>query len=252
MKSSEKTNKCGYSGQIVAGSAFGLFVSLVVASSAVADEEIAARGASLFDKECSRCHQVGTDAKNKVGPHLDLIIGRKAGSVEAFRYSGALREAGEEGLHWDEATLDQYIEKPRDFIKGNRMSYRGMASAEDRMALLTWLGKISKAEPSENLAVSAPASTGLAPGFADEILKIEGDVAYGEYLSGDCVTCHQITGQMEGIPSIVGVPTDYFVRALVEYKTNIRTNEVMKNRVINLTNEEIAALAAYFGGLEPQ
>lgn len=118
--------------------------------------------------------------------------------------------------------------------------------------LLKWLEDISQNAPSENLEVSASASTGQAPGFADEILKIQGDVAYGEYLSGDCVTCHQITGQVEGIPSIVGVPPDYFVRALVEYKNNIRVNEVMKNRVVNLTNEEIAALAAYFGGLEPQ
>lgn len=252
MKKSEKTTRFAKGLLTAPSSAFGFFLFLIAATSANAEEDIAARGATLFDKECSRCHQVGADAKNKVGPHLDLIIGRKAGSVEAFRYSSALKEAGENGLHWDEASLDQYIEKPRDFIKGNRMSYRGMASSDDRKALLTWLGTISKAEPSDNLAVSAPASTGLAPGFADEILKIDGDVAYGEYLSGDCVTCHQITGQMEGIPSIVGVPKDYFIRALVEYKINIRTNEVMKNRVINLTNEEIAALAAYFGGLEPQ
>jgi cytochrome c len=217
-----------------------------------ADEALANRGESLFSKECARCHQVGIEAKNKVGPHLDLIIGRTAGTVENFRYSKALKKAGEGGLDWDESSLDQYIEKPRTFIKGNRMSYRGMSKPEDRKALLAWLKSISEAKPSQNLEVSASASAGQAPGFADEILKIEGDTEYGEYLSGDCVTCHQISGQVSGIPSIVGVPMDYFVRALVEYKTNVRTNEVMKNRVVNLSNEEIAALAAYFGGLEPQ
>jgi len=228
------------------------FSCVLNASVSSADEALSKLGEGLFERDCARCHQVGIDAKNKVGPHLDQIIGRTAGTVDSFRYSKALRTAGEDGLIWDAATLDQYIEKPRSFIKGNRMSYRGMASAKDRKALLAWLGSISKAEPSENLDVSASASAGQAPGFADEILMINGDVAYGEYLAGDCVTCHQISGQVEGIPSIVGVPPDYFVRALVEYKTNIRTNEVMKNRVVNLSNEEIAALAAYFGSIEPQ
>ena len=66
------------------------------------------------------------------------------------------------------------------------------------------------------------------------------------------MTCHQPTGHVEGIPSIVGLPRDYFIRSLFEYKNNIRSNEVMKLRVGNLSNEEIAALAAYFGSLEPQ
>lgn len=225
-----------------------LFASLLGSIERVGADE----GATLFNSECARCHQVGEEAKNKVGPHLDMILGRVAGSVESFRYSNALKEAGEKGLVWDEAALDQYIEMPRTFIKGNRMSYRGLSNAEDRKALLIWLSNISEAKPSIDLEVSASASAGLAPGFADEILTLKGDPEYGEYLSGDCVTCHQIGGQVEGIPSIVGIPSDYFIRALVEYKTNIRTNEVMKNRVVNLSNEEIAALAAYFGGLEPQ
>ena len=109
------------------------------------------RAVPRFYKECSKCHEVGDDAKNKVGPHLDRIIGRKAGSVEAFRYSNALKKAGEDGLHWDETSLDQYIEKPRDFIKGNRMSYRGMASADDRKALVGLARNHLQSEPSGNL-----------------------------------------------------------------------------------------------------
>lgn len=209
-------------------------------------------GEALFRKNCASCHQVGAGAKNKVGPHLDLIIGRVAGKVPEFRYSKAVRKAGDEGLVWDADSISTFIEKPRTFIKGNRMSFRGLPDADDRSALVTWLANTSDALPTDDLSQSASASSGLAPGFADEILSIAGDPEYGEYLSGDCVTCHQVSGQAEGIPSIVGVPSDYFVRALVEYKTNVRSNEVMKNRVANLSNEEIAALAAYFGGLEPQ
>lgn len=230
---------------LVAAVAFGAMASL-------APEATASDGAKLFESQCARCHQVGEGAKNKVGPHLDQLFGRIAGSVENFRYSSALKEAGEDGLVWDKDTVNAYVEKPREFVKGNRMSYRGMSDPEDRKALVDWLAGISVAAPSEDLSQAASASEGQAPGFVTEILTIEGDVAYGEYLAGDCVTCHQVTGQVEGIPSIVGVPRDYFIRALVEYKTNVRTNEVMKNRVVNLSNEEIAALAAYFGELQPQ
>ena len=89
-------------------------------------------------------------------------------------------------------------------------------------------------------------------GFADIVLQMEGDREYGEYLAGECVTCHQASGHADGIPSIVGLPRGYFVRSLFEYATNVRSNEVMKLRVSNLTNEEIAALAAYFSSLDPQ
>lgn len=226
---------------------FGACVALFGSSATYADD-----GEKLFKSQCASCHQVGAGAKNKVGPHLDLIIGRPAGAVPEFRYSRALQQAGADGLKWDAGSLDGYIEKPRDFIKGNRMSYRGMSDAGERSTLIAWLANISNALPTDDLSESASASTGQAPGFTEAILEIAGDAEYGEYLSGDCVTCHQITGQAEGIPSIVGVPKDYFIRSLVEYKTNVRSNEVMKNRVANLTNDEIAALAAYFEGLVPQ
>jgi cytochrome c len=89
-------------------------------------------------------------------------------------------------------------------------------------------------------------------GFADIVLQMEGDPEYGEYLAGECVTCHQASGHADGIPSIVGLPKDYFVTSLFEYLNNVRSNDVMKLRVANLSNEEIAALAAYFSSLEPQ
>ena len=83
-------------------------------------------------------------------------------------------------------------------------------------------------------------------------LQIEGDREFGEYLAGECVTCHQASGQSAGgVPAIVGMPREYFIEALFEYKTNVRSNEVMKLRVVNLENEDIAALAAYFESLQP-
>lgn len=105
---------------------------------------------------------------------------------------------------------------------------------------------------SAETAKPAQAPDTEARSFADIVLRMEGDRAYGEYLAGECVTCHRQSGAANGIPPIVGLPKDYFVQSLFEYKTNVRSNEVMKLRVVNLANEEIAALAAYFSSLEPQ
>ncbi len=235
--------------RIASTAAFGLLLS---AAAGATEAGLTESGKGLFEKECARCHEIGAGARNKVGPHLDALFGRVAGSISEFRYSTAVKTAGEGGLVWDEDTLSHYVEKPREFLKGNRMSYRGMASADDRAALIAYLKSSADAAPTGDLAATASVSETGAPGFADIILQIDGDRAYGEYLSGDCVTCHQISGQVSGIPSIVGVPRDYFVRAMVEYKTNVRTNEVMKLRVQNLDNEDIAALAAYFSEIVPQ
>jgi cytochrome c553 len=74
-----------------------------------------------------------------------------------------------------------------------------------------------------------------------------GDMALGEYLSGECVTCHQLSGAVTaGVPSIVGLSQEEFIAALIAYKTGIRENQVMRGIAARLTDEEIAALAAYF------
>lgn len=208
-------------------------------------------GEKLFG-QCKGCHEIGAGAHHKVGPHLDGIFGRTAGSSEGFKYSVAMKKAGEDGLKWDAEALAKYIEKPRDFIKGNRMSYRGMAKEEDRKLLIEWLAAKSSEAPAADTAHKIDDTSSTVRGFADAVLALEGDKEYGQYLSGECVTCHQITGQVSGIPSIIGIPRDYFVRAMLEYKNNIRTNEVMKLRAANITNEDLAALAAYFESLEPQ
>jgi cytochrome c553 len=80
-----------------------------------------------------------------------------------------------------------------------------------------------------------------------------GDRALGEYLSSECVTCHQVSGrQTGGIPAIVGLPQDAFVALMDSYKRRERDNQVMQTMAGRLSEEEIAALAAYFGSLRPQ
>lgn len=79
-----------------------------------------------------------------------------------------------------------------------------------------------------------------------------GDKAYGQYLSNECVTCHQLSGNFAGIPPIVGRPEESFVEIMQEYKTKKRSNPVMQTIADRLGEKEIAALAAYFGSLPKQ
>lgn len=75
-------------------------------------------------------------------------------------------------------------------------------------------------------------------------VRAEGDPAYGEYLSGTCVTCHgSATGS---IPPIEDLPYDYFVMALEEYREGVRSNPAMASVAQGLGDEEIAALAAFY------
>ncbi len=98
------------------------------------------------------------------------------------------------------------------------------------------------------LSVLLAASGGLSA--AAQASK--GDRALGEYLSSECVTCHQVSGRFEGIPSIVGWPEESFVEIMNEYRHKKRSNVVMQTIVARLSEEELAALAAFFGSLTPK
>lgn len=77
-----------------------------------------------------------------------------------------------------------------------------------------------------------------------------GDVAYGEYLSSECVTCHQRSGHVTaGVPSIVGWPEDQFIAVMHSYRARDRDNVVMQTIAARLGDDEVAALAAYFARL---
>ncbi len=80
---------------------------------------------------------------------------------------------------------------------------------------------------------------------------VKGDRELGQYLSSECVTCHQASGrQSDGVPTIVGWPEDQFVAVMLAYKNNDREHQVMRTVAARLSKEEIAALAAYFGELK--
>jgi len=95
-------------------------------------------GEQLF-RRCQACHMVGENAKPRVGPPLNDLFGRQAGTYEGFRYSPAMKSAGEEGLIWNAETVSAYLEKPRQYIPGNRMAYPGLRKAEDRQNVIAYL-----------------------------------------------------------------------------------------------------------------
>lgn len=119
----------------------------------------AANGEKVF-KRCAACHTVGEDAKHRVGPHLNDIVGRSAGSAEGFKYSKAMDEAGAGGVVWDEGTLDAYLADPRGYIKGNRMSFAGLRKDSERADVIAYLRSFSGDDGS---AAAAPAAPQPAP-----------------------------------------------------------------------------------------
>jgi len=107
------------------------------------DPELVAAGETVFRK-CRACHQVGEGASNRVGPHLNAIIGRSAGSVEGFRYSSAMQDAGGGGLVWSEESLREFLTNPRDFLAGTKMSFAGLRDEDDVAAIIAYLGSMSE------------------------------------------------------------------------------------------------------------
>ncbi|WP_420402323.1 c-type cytochrome [Nisaea sp.] len=204
-------------------------------------------GEQLF-KVCKSCHRMGEGARNGVGPHLNGIFGRAAGAIDDFNYSEGMIRAGSDGLVWDAESLDLYIENPKTFVSKTRMNFAGMPDPVERSHLLAYLRAFSD-RPSD-IPEAAPTSTPTDHALDPTILAIVGDPDYGEYLSGECLTCHQKSGASEGIPSITGWPKEDFVVAMHAYKREIRPHPVMRMIAGRLSDEEIAGLAAYFEGLD--
>lgn len=102
------------------------------------DPELIAAGEKVFAK-CKACHMVGEDAKNRVGPVLNGVIGRTAGTYEGYKYSQAMVEAGESGIIWTTDELTQYLQNPKALIPGTKMNFAGLKKDEDIRALEAFL-----------------------------------------------------------------------------------------------------------------
>jgi cytochrome c len=114
----------------------GLAITLTIALSAVsARAQDAAEGEKVFIK-CKACHQIGEGAKNAIGPVLNGVVGRPAGSYAGYSYSDANKTSG---ITWDEATLKVYLKNPRAKVPGTKMIFPGLTKEEDIDNVIAYL-----------------------------------------------------------------------------------------------------------------
>jgi len=117
----------------------GAFIAVLVLAGATPNPgyaQDAEHGKTIF-KACAACH--ATDHANRVGPGLEGIIGRTAGTVPDFRYSNAMKKSD---IAWDTKILDAYLESPQQVVPGNRMPYAGLKNPTDRTDLVAYLATL--------------------------------------------------------------------------------------------------------------
>ena len=103
---------------------------IVLASSAVAPAALAQdaeAGKASFNK-CLACHAIGEDAKNKVGPELNGLDGRKSGTAPDYNYSEANKNSG---ITWNEANFKEYIKDPKAKVPGTKMFFAGIKNEKE-------------------------------------------------------------------------------------------------------------------------
>jgi cytochrome c len=107
----------------------------LLALPAVASAQDAEAGKKVFTK-CAPCHSIGPGAKNKVGPELNGIIGRKAGTAEGFTYSDGMKNSG---ITWDDAQLHEWITDPKKKVPGTKMLFPGVKDETERDDLVAYI-----------------------------------------------------------------------------------------------------------------
>lgn len=114
---------------------FSIAGAALVASAGAAIAQDAAAGEKVFTK-CKICHQIGENAKNAVGPVLNGVVGRPAGSYPGYNYSEANKTSG---ITWDEANLKAYLKNPREKVPGTKMVFPGLPSDDDIANVIAYL-----------------------------------------------------------------------------------------------------------------
>ncbi len=114
------------------------FLLLAVSAGSAYAQGDATAGEQVF-KKCATCHMIGEGAKTKVGPELNGVVGRKAGSVEGFNYSAAMKAEGDKGVVWGPDTLTPFLTKPQDYVHGTKMTFPGLPNPDDVANVIAYL-----------------------------------------------------------------------------------------------------------------
>ena len=96
-----------------------------------------AEGAKIF-KKCAACHSISQGGGNKIGPALWGVLGRKAGSVSGYKYSKAMIAYGKS---WSFEEMNGFLLKPKEWIKGTKMSFAGLKNANERAAIILYMNE---------------------------------------------------------------------------------------------------------------
>lgn len=96
-------------------------------------------GATVF-KKCQACHAVGENAKNKVGPELNGIFGRTAGSVPDYKYSEAMKSSG---IVWSAEVFAEYIKNPKAMVPGTAMAFAGLKKEKEIEDVIAYLDQFN-------------------------------------------------------------------------------------------------------------
>ena len=107
---------------------------IIILTVSIANTADPVKGKKVF-KKCVACHSL-QEGKNKIGPSLYNLLGRKAGSVDGYKYSKAMKNSD---VVWDEESLDKFLTKPRKFIKKTKMLFRGIKKKSLRDDIISYL-----------------------------------------------------------------------------------------------------------------
>ncbi len=124
----------GMKAQVLSASVLAIVMTV---SGGTAKAQDVAAGETSF-KKCAPCHAIGEGAKNKVGPELNGLNGRKSGAAEGYSYSDANKKSG---ITWDEATFKEYIKDPRAKIPGTKMAFAGIKNEKETADLWAYLAQ---------------------------------------------------------------------------------------------------------------
>ncbi|HAH10915.1 MAG TPA: hypothetical protein DCL54_03575 [Alphaproteobacteria bacterium] len=119
-----------------------LAATLIMGAATSASAADAKKGQTLWESRCTGCHSLDED---RIGPRHRGVVGRKAGSIQGFAYSDAVKKAG---FIWDSVKLDAWLTNPQALLPGQRMNFR-VAKPEDRADIIAYLASLSPSNPAK-------------------------------------------------------------------------------------------------------